>query len=132
MSDEYLDPAATIYAEKNMENINPLAEQLAKLLQQTDEFKELARLASLIHLDPDVNRLMLQIRRLESTYGETEDGLTVEELQERLQTQPAYQAYVLAEDAVRDLFYTTNKVISAAVGVEFAANARPHTCSCGG
>jgi len=118
--------------ERSAENIGTLAGQLAKLLQQTDEFQELLRLARLVNLDPDVNRLIQQIRRRESAYGGNENGPTIEELQAELEALPAYQTYVKAENAARDLFQSVDQVISTSAGIDFAINARRQGCGCGG
>lgn len=118
--------------ERSAENIGTLAGQLAKLLQQTAEFQELLRLARLVNLDPDVGRLIQQIRLRESVYGGDENGPTIEELQVQLEALPAYQAYVKAENLARDLFQSVDQAISAAAGMDFAVNARRQGCGCGG
>ena len=128
MSDNFIASSETISLGKSTEKINQLAGQLARLLQQTDEFNELVRIVSLLNQDPAVNRIMFQIRRLESNY---EEGASIEELENQLKALPAYQAYVRSENALRDLFFSTNKVISQAAGLDFASNARRSTCSCG-
>ena len=118
--------------ERSAENISTLAGQLAKHLQQTAEFQELIRLARLINLDPDVSRLIQQIRRRESAYGGNENGGSVEELQAQLDALPAYQTYVKAEKAARDLFQSVDQVIGASAGIDFAVNSHRQGCGCGG
>ena len=118
--------------ERSAENIGTLAGQLAKLLQQTAEFQELMRLARLVNLDPDVSRLIQQIRRRESAYSGNENGISTEELQKQLEELPAYQTYVKAEKAARDLFQSVDQVISTSACIDFASNARRQGCGCGG
>jgi cell fate (sporulation/competence/biofilm development) regulator YlbF (YheA/YmcA/DUF963 family) len=118
--------------DKSMEKIGASAGQLAKLLQETAEFQEWLRLARLVNLDPEVSRLVQQIRRRESIYGGDEEGASIEELLAQLEALPAYQAYAKAENLARDLFQSVDQVISAAAGLDFAANARRKGCSCGG
>jgi len=132
MSDIRLTSDPFPLVEKSSENIGTLAGQLAKLLQQTVEFQELLRLVRLVNLDPDVSRLIRQIRSQESVYGADENGVTVEELQAQLEALPAYQTYVKAENAARDLFQTVDQAISAEAGLDFATNARRQGCGCGG
>jgi cell fate (sporulation/competence/biofilm development) regulator YlbF (YheA/YmcA/DUF963 family) len=124
------DPFSLV--EKSEENILTLAGQLAKLLQQTVEFQDLLRLGGLVNLDPDVSRLILQIRRQERGYGADENGASSKELQAQLEALPVYQAYVKSENAARDLFQSVDQVISARAGIDFAVNARRKGCSCGG
>jgi hypothetical protein len=118
--------------EKSGEDSSALAEYLAKLLQQTAEYQELLRLGHLINLDPDVSRLLLQIRRLERAYGEEGNGDSMETLHTQLEALPAYQTYARAENAARELFCSVNQVISAEAGLDFAAHARHQGCGCGG
>jgi cell fate (sporulation/competence/biofilm development) regulator YmcA (YheA/YmcA/DUF963 family) len=107
--------------EHNQE-IDQAAERLAKLLEQAPEYQEFARLASLINLDPDVKRILLEIRSRQMMYSSTSEK-SVETLQSELETLPAMQAYRKAETAVKDLFRSVDQVVSAAAGVEFAPNA---------
>jgi cell fate (sporulation/competence/biofilm development) regulator YlbF (YheA/YmcA/DUF963 family) len=127
-----LDSDPFSLAEKSTENIRILADQLAKILQQTVEFQELLRLARLVNLDPEVSRLIQQIRSQESVYNGDENGVSIEELEAQLEALPSYQAYVRAENSARDLFQSVDQAIGAAAGVDFAVNARRKGCSCGG
>lgn len=121
--------SAPIFRGNAMEKISVSAAQLAKLLQQTVEFQELLRLARLVEQDPDVIRLIQQIRQMEGAYS-AEDS-SVEELQAQLEALPAYQAYVKAENSAHDLFQSVDRLISAEVGLDFAINARRTGCGCG-
>jgi cell fate (sporulation/competence/biofilm development) regulator YlbF (YheA/YmcA/DUF963 family) len=115
-----------------MEKMSATAIQLAKLLQQTDEYQELLRAVGMIRHDPDANRLILQIRQLEDAYSTEQGEDSIEELQAQLLALPVYQAYIHAENSARALFQSVNQLISDEVGLNFALNARRKTCSCGG
>ena len=116
-------PTALEYAPE----IDHSADELALLLAQTPEYQEYIRLAQLIHLDPDVKRISMEIRNRQMFYVDAEDK-SVEALQAELETLPAVQAYRKVEAALKDLFHSVDQVISAAAGVEFAPNALPRAC----
>jgi cell fate (sporulation/competence/biofilm development) regulator YmcA (YheA/YmcA/DUF963 family) len=107
--------------------IDRSADELASLLAQAPEYQEFVRLAQLIHLDPDVKRISIEIRSRQMFYVDAEDK-SVEALEAELETLPAVQAYRKVESAVKDLFHSVDQVISAAAGVEFAPNALPSAC----
>ena len=109
------------------QGIDQAAEQLANLLEQAPEYQEFARLANLINLDPDVKRILLEIRSQQMMYRSTSEK-SVETLQSELETLPAMQTYRKAESALKDLFHSVDQVISAAAGVEFAPNALNSAC----
>lgn len=131
MNDLRFTPYTSNLAEKSIESVRTSAEQLAKLLQHTSEFQELLRLGRLVNLDPDVQRLITQINHQESVYNTDGNNPSIEELQAQLEGLPAYQTYMHAENAARDLFQSVNQAISAAAGLDFAINARRSGCSCG-
>ncbi|HNT53429.1 MAG TPA: YlbF family regulator [Anaerolineaceae bacterium] len=107
--------------------IRQTAERLAVLLKQTEEYQEFVRLASLVNLDPDVRRILLELRQQQMMYANpTRD--TIESLQAELETLPAVQAYRAAEAAVKTLFHSVDRAIGAAAGVEFAPNALRSGC----
>jgi cell fate (sporulation/competence/biofilm development) regulator YlbF (YheA/YmcA/DUF963 family) len=117
----------TLTAFETNQGIDQAAEALANLLEQAPEYQEFARLASLINLDPDVKRTLLEIRHRQMMYRSTSEK-SVETLQSELETLPAMQAYHKAETALKDLFHSVDQVISAAAGVEFAPNALNSAC----
>lgn len=116
-------PMALEYAPE----IDHSADELASLLAQAPEYQEFIRLAQLIHLDPDVKRISIEIRNCQMFYADAKDK-SVEALHAELETLPAVQAYRKAEDSVKDLFRAVDQVISAVAGVEFAPNALPRAC----
>ena len=118
-------PAQTAF--ETNQGIDQAAERLANLLEQAPEYQEFARLASLINLDPDVKRILLEIRNQRMMYRSTSEK-SVETLQSELETLPAMQTYRKAESALKDLFHSVDQVISAAAGVEFAPNALNSAC----
>ena len=117
----------TLTAFETNQGIDQAAEQLANLLEQAPEYQEFARLANLINLDPDVKRILLEIRNQRMMYRSTSEK-SVETLQSELETLPAMQTYRKAESALKDLFHSVDQVISAAAGVEFAPNALNSAC----
>jgi cell fate (sporulation/competence/biofilm development) regulator YlbF (YheA/YmcA/DUF963 family) len=112
---------------ENSQVIDQAAERLASLLEQAPEYQEFARLASLINLDPDVKRILLEIRRQQMMYTSTSEK-SVETLQSELEMLPAMQAYHKAETALKELFRSVDQVISTAAKVEFAPNALNSAC----
>jgi cell fate (sporulation/competence/biofilm development) regulator YlbF (YheA/YmcA/DUF963 family) len=107
--------------------IDQFAGQLAYLLAQAPEYLEFMRLAQTINVDPEVERISKEIRNRQMVYAEGM-GKTIEALQAELETLPAVRAYRTAETAVKELFHSVDQVISAAAGVEFAANAQSKAC----
>ena len=107
--------------------IDQYTDQLASLLSQTPEYQEFARLTQSLNLDPEVKRISKEIRNRQMVYAEGM-GKTIQALQAELESLPTVQAYRAAESAVRDLFHSVDRVISAAAGVQFGANAQPKAC----
>ncbi len=107
--------------------IDQSADRLAALIGQTPEYQEFIRLARLIHLDPDVKRLSVEIRNRQMVYADP-DGGPFEALQAELDSLPAILAYRKAEAAVKHLLHSVDQVISAAAGVDFAQNAVKSGC----
>lgn len=107
--------------------IDQSADRLAALLAQTPEYLEFVRLAQFINLDPDVKRIITQIRNSQMLYADSSET-SVDALQEELETLPAVQAYRKAESAVKALFNAVDQVISFGAGVAFAPNAVHSGC----
>jgi cell fate (sporulation/competence/biofilm development) regulator YmcA (YheA/YmcA/DUF963 family) len=107
--------------------VNLAVDQLSSLLEQTKEFQEFARLARLINLDPDVKRIQLEFRDNQIKNGADRES-TFERLQSELEDLPAVQAYRQAEAAVKDLIQSVDEVVSQAVGIPFAVNAKISGC----
>jgi len=117
---------------ENASNIHQTAKRLANLVHQSDEFQELIRLGNLVHLDPDVNKILQQIRYQQSHYGKDAEDVSIDTLEAQLLELPSYQAYLKAENNARDLFKNVDKVIGEAAGISFAENAKQQGCGCGG
>jgi cell fate (sporulation/competence/biofilm development) regulator YlbF (YheA/YmcA/DUF963 family) len=116
-------PQALEYAPE----IDQTADQLAVLLARTPEYQEFVRLAQLIHLDPNVKRISMEIRKSQMFYAVTE-GKISPDLEAELDTLPAIQAYRKAERAVKELFHAVDWMISDSAGMEFASNAIHSGC----
>jgi cell fate (sporulation/competence/biofilm development) regulator YlbF (YheA/YmcA/DUF963 family) len=72
--------------------IDQTADQLASLMAQAPEYQEFIRLAQLINLDPDVRRILMEIRNHQIFYTDAKEN-SIEALQSELETLPAVQAY---------------------------------------
>ena len=106
------------------------ADRLAGLLAQAPEYRELVRLADLIHLDPDVQRVTTEMRARMMGLGEVgSQGIdSIDDLRDELEALPAVQAFRRAEAAVRALFKAVEQAISAGAGLAFAPNAQRSGC----
>ncbi len=107
--------------------IDQSADRLAALIAQTPEYQEFIRLARLIHLDPDVKRLSIEIRNRQMLYADP-NGAPLEALQMELENLPAVLAYRKAEAGVKALFHSVDQVIGTAARVAFAPNAVKSGC----
>ncbi len=107
--------------------IDQTADRLAALIAQTPEYQEFIRLARLIHLDPDVKRLSIEIRNHQMLYADP-NGTPLEALQMELENLPAVLAYRKAEAGVKALFHSVDQVIGTAARVAFAPNAVKSGC----
>lgn len=105
-------------------------ERLSALLAQAPEYRELVRLAELIHLDPDVQRITAEMRARMMGLGEVGgEGIeSIDALRDALEALPAVQAFRRAEAAVRALFKAVEQAISAGAGMAFAENAQRSGC----
>jgi cell fate (sporulation/competence/biofilm development) regulator YmcA (YheA/YmcA/DUF963 family) len=120
-----VEPVALEYSQE----IDQTAERLATLMEQTPEFQEFARLAGLINMDPDVKRILSEIRMSQMGYGANQEE-ALEKLQTELEALPAVQAYRKAEGIVIDMFHAVDAVISQNAGLSFAVNAKVTSCGC--
>lgn len=107
------------------DHISALAEKLAYLLVDLPEFQNYLRLARAVRMDADVRAIIDQINRYPYAVNQPkEEMVSIEALNQRLESMPVVQAYRSAENAVREYFQAVNAVISSAAGIDFAANAR--------
>ncbi len=125
--DFYTSTSPVEFGQQYSHQINQSADRLAELLTQTPEYQEFLRLARLIHLDPDVKRLTMEIRTRQMMYANP-DSSPVEALEAELESLPAVQAYRKAEAAVKGLFRAVDRLVSAGAGVAFAPNAVQSGC----
>jgi cell fate (sporulation/competence/biofilm development) regulator YmcA (YheA/YmcA/DUF963 family) len=109
----------------HVDDVQDAAERLASLLTTTDAFRAYMRLARAVRVDEGVGELMAQIN--DSVYSDDE-GLYVEELEERLDALPVVRDYHRSAEEVRAVFRAIDAVIGQAAGLPFAENAR----ACGG
>lgn len=106
---------------------------LAEVLKATPEFQAMLQAAQAVNIDDTVQDLLRQIRIQQSALywgqgAQANQSRPLRELQADLEAQPAVRAYRQAEPAARDLFRAVDAAISAAAGVDFAANAKRSCC----
>lgn len=103
-------------------DIDTAANRLADLLAQTDEYQQFLRSARLVNTDPQVRRMIAEMRQAEML-ANLPDGRTADDLRAEFEALPGIVAYRKAENALRELFRAVDGVISAGAGVAFAPNA---------
>jgi len=108
-------------------DIDTAANRLADLLAQTDEYQQFLRSARLVNTDPQVRRMIAEMRQAEMLAGLPE-GRTADDLRAEFETLPGILAYRQAENALRELFRAVDSVIGAGAGVAFAPNAVRSGC----
>lgn len=114
-------------------DVGPALRELALALKSMPEFQTYIEAARAVDADTVVQDLLERIRThqfaLQWGQGDpTENPSTLAEIQDSLAMQPAAQSYYQAERAVRELFRAIDAAVSAAAGVDFAANARRSCC----
>jgi cell fate (sporulation/competence/biofilm development) regulator YlbF (YheA/YmcA/DUF963 family) len=111
------------------------ATQLGDLLREHPQYQ--AYMQSIINLqnDPKVKELSLKLQQTRNAvYGgknTPELSAEMERLSLELENLPVIQAYRAAESDARELLSAVNALLSEALKVDFAANAK-RGCGCGG
>ena len=111
------------------------AVKLGDLIRELPLYQSYMQSIMDLQSDPRVKELSLKIQtNRNAVYGGKNTPELSAELQRielELETLPAIQAYRAAEKDARDLLSTVNALLSAALKVDFAANAK-RGCGCGG
>lgn len=124
---------ATIGQPTTKAAVRESARSLAETLKNVSEFQTLQEAARAINQDEGVQRLLqeMQTRRTAVQQGRgsrIEHLAGIRRLQAQLDDQGPVRTYRQAEQAVRALFQAVDAVVSEAVGVDFAANAKRSCC----
>lgn len=130
-----MDSASTVETSMavNETEVSQAVRSLAAALKAAPEFQAMLQAARAVQTDDTVQGLLQQIRVQQSGlyWGQSDrahQSRPLRELQVELEAQPAVRAYRQAEPEARDLFRAVDAAISAAAGVDFAANARRSCC----
>lgn len=105
-------------------------QSLAAVLRDAPEFQTLQVAARRLNHDEAVQHLLreLEVHPSALQHGDCAAHSTaLAQVRAKLEAHPTMQAYQQAEQAVRELCQAVDSVVSAAAGVEFAANA-PRGC----
>ena len=106
--------------------VTQAAETLACLLTDVPEFQEYLRLARVVRLDGEVNRILQRINGY-GFDGVPDDG-NADKLATELESLPVMRAFRQAEQTTQEIFSAVEATISGAAGVSFAEHARPSAC----
>lgn len=114
--------------------VEPALRALALALKSTPELQTYLEVAHAVDADTVVQGLLERIRTHQFALqwdggDQAGNSSALAELQGDLARQPVVQSYYQAEHVLRELFRAVDAAVSAAAGVDFAANAR---CSCCG
>ncbi len=117
------------------EKVEQAAVKLGDLIRELPLYQSYMQSIMDLQSDPRVKELSLKIQtNRNAVYGGKNTPELSAELQRielELETLPAIQAYRAAEKDARDLLSAVNALLSAALKVDFAANAK-RGCGCGG
>jgi len=114
---------------------------LARAIQSAPQWEEFQRARAAFESDPDLAMLLSRLRELSALWRIAKnsgrglagtDASDLADLQARLQAHPLF---VRQQDAVRALmamFQQVNQILSAELGLDFAANAAPQGGGCCG
>lgn len=118
-----------------LEKVEQAAVKLGDLLREHPLYQTYMRTIMDLSKDSQVNKISEQIYTKRNTiYGGKSDPVLTAELQrlnQELESLPSMQAYRAAERDVRPFLGAVNAMLSEALKVDFAANAK-RGCGCGG
>ena len=131
MSEEVLKTDEMVSSE-----VRQRAQSLAGLLAQTAEYAAFLEALRKANADPEVQRLVTQIRDHNRALQWGEDDFlehqkALSALEKDLEALEVMRAYRQAESAIVRLFAEVNACISRTAGLPFARNARRSGCACG-
>lgn len=114
-------------------NIEARAQELGKAVRLRPEFQAFAAASQAANNDPTIQKLYQEIQGHQTalqwgTGSADEHQLALQSLVAEFEVLPLIQSFRETESDVRTLFQALDKVISAAVKVPFAANAKRSCC----
>jgi cell fate (sporulation/competence/biofilm development) regulator YlbF (YheA/YmcA/DUF963 family) len=104
---------------------------LAAVLRATPEFQALQVAARMLNHDEVVQQMLreLEVHQSALRHGDSAAHSTaLAQLRTDLEAQATVQVYRQAKQSARALFQAVDSVVSAAAGVDFAANAKRRCC----
>jgi cell fate (sporulation/competence/biofilm development) regulator YlbF (YheA/YmcA/DUF963 family) len=117
------------------EKVEQAAVKLGDLLREHPQYQNYMQSIAALQNDPKVKELSLKLQTSRNAvYGgknTPELSAEMERLNLELEDLPVIQAYRAAESDARELLSAVNALLSEALKVDFAANAK-RGCGCGG
>lgn len=117
------------------QQLDQAAAHLGDLLREHPLYQTYMQAIKDLEKDPQVHDLSVQIQIKRNAFygGKSNPELTaeLERLNLELEALPAIQKYRAAETAVRPFLHAVNDLLSQALHVDFASNAK-RGCGCGG
>lgn len=116
------------------------AEELARAIQLTPEWRELEAARTAFQTDPDLSVLTARYRKLSELWRHArsegrplpvKEAMELADVQEKIQQHGLYQRHQAAAGAFVALLQETNQAISQKLGIDFASNAAPRSSCCG-
>lgn len=126
------------YATKNL--VLDTAEELARAIQQTPEWRELEAARTAFQTDPDLSVLTGRLRELSEQWRQArsegralpgKEAMELANVQEKIRQHHLFLRQQAAISAFIALLQQTNQVISQKLGIDFAGNAAPKGGCCG-
>lgn len=111
------------------------AQALGALLSQAPAYREFLRVLKVVNDDQVVQKLGIEMRKHRNamqwgTDGGMQHAAELARLEEQMEDLPSVKEYRRAEQAVEQLFFAVDQIITEQAGVAFAANAKRGGC-CG-
>ncbi len=116
------------------------ADELARAIQLTPEWRELETARTAYQTDPDVAVLAERLRKISEKWRRArsagqelpgKDAIELAEVQEKIQQHDIFLRQQAAVGAFVALLQETNRTISEPLGIDFASNAAPRRGCCG-
>ena len=120
--------------------VHHAAEELARAIQPTPEWRELEAARTAFQTDPDLSVLTTQLRKLSEQYRHArsqgralpgQEAMELAAVQEKIQEHDLFLRQQAAAGAFVALLQETNQTISQKLGIDFASNAAPKSGCCG-
>ena len=117
------------------EAVEQTAVKLGDLLREHPQYQAYMQSIVALQNDPRVKELSLKLQQTRnavySSKGKSDLSAELKRIELELEELPVIQTYRAAEKDARDLLVAVNALLSEALKVDFAANAK-RGCGCGG